>query len=386
MQCVAPESKPATKIDWIVNESLNLTKIVPNNSVGLQMFALTNRRYTKLPMKLNSDHSRGTIMSLKQTTTTEVLKPHSPSQLATPKLTSAENNNPLVSMASPADQRNALALDVFESEYELSETDRSTGSGPSQPGDTLATAFRAVPQMGSVAAVPTITLSSHALDQLLETSVSTLNFTIDSELMQLLAATDRSRASGANSIQSISYVDSNRNEKLDLHTYPFKSAQVSGQQQLGQKPRKPPSKAHTKRQSRGSSDEFAAPTKLPDRFANLSKTATPSKRKTAFVRGETGSGSATKFGAPSKTIIQIKCVARILNLNMFDEIRLIVRSHRNTTYHKQDNANQINPLSKELFAEADKNCASCFSLSSRRAVLVIALVIMQRIIHKLLSI
>lgn len=373
LQCVAPETKPATQIDWIVNDSLNLSKVMPNNSLGLELFELINNRYTKLPLKLNSKQFSSSLLSRPQALTNQSL---------ILDLTSNGNENPLDLQAlvtiDASNHKDVSESNVY-ADFEIFELKSSTGSGPS---DDTRTAFKAVPKASSM---PTITLSSQSLDQLLETSVSTLNFTISSELIQLLATTNRSKVSA---MQSISYVDSNPSEQVSSQRFSVKSQRLSGStQQLERSSRKLSAAANSKLRSQGNDSNEIASTasmssKSSDRVANVSKTANPSKRKTAFVRGETGSGSSNKFGSGGKNVIQIKCVARILNLNMFDEIRLIVQTDRiPSSHHRQDK-----PSSKSLLSETDKNSANCFSLRVYNNILVIGLVLMQRIIHHILEI
>lgn len=57
LKCVAPETKPATQIDWLINETLNLSATAPISSHGSPLFSVSYHRFTRLPLhRLSAKH------------------------------------------------------------------------------------------------------------------------------------------------------------------------------------------------------------------------------------------------------------------------------------------------------------------------------------------
>lgn len=212
----------------------------------------------------------------------------------------------------------------FYGDFEIFDQNPLGATRGSSRGQSSVTSIKAVPRMRSATmpsqlgnvVLPTITLSSRILDQLLEQSTSTLNFTIDSELIQLLFATDRDKVSQV-SAQPITYVDTNLREGpywRKPHT------QVSPEQLT--------SNGRDKRQSLEHSVSTDASLQSTTKSHKATIVGRYRRRSgSGYIRGDPGSGLAKYGGSANRSVIHIKCVARVLNLNMFDEVRMALKSH-----------------------------------------------------------
>lgn len=205
LHCSLRNSKPSVNLDWVLNESLNLTSSRPLHVSGRPLFDVSHKRLVRLPVVVATSTA-------------------SPVGTGQSQLTGGAKQVPVY-------------LD-----YELDTSkERQTIA---RPRGTFG---------------PPVNLSQAAVDQLLETSTSKLSFTVDTNLLQFLLS-----GGGIWSQQQP----------------PAKQSSTSGTS----------GGVRWRKGSRsGSSQQLAA------------------------------SGSATP---PTRIVLKIKCVARVLHLNLFDEVKL----------------------------------------------------------------
>lgn len=226
-RCSSRESKPATKLDWIINDTLNLSSFMPLNSNGLPIFEVTHKRFVRLPVQSGTPPLA--INHYHPSPSQQQTKSHSRSLF-------------LDSKVPPSSSSTTFGF------YELDAT--SSHSSLVLPGDSSASA---------------ISLVGSSLDQILETSSSTLNFSVDANLIQLLT--------------------NNFGSAGDVSLQPHPTPATSLRKRIGQ--------------ARGNGG----------------------------VKWRKRSGAASLINGTSPTIttklsLRIKCVARVLHLSMSDEITI----------------------------------------------------------------
>lgn len=103
------------------------------------------------------------------------------------------------------------------------------------------------------------------------------------------------------------------------------------------------------------------------------------------MKGDTVSGLAKYGASANKAVIHIKCVARVLNLNMFDELRLAVRlksTSRQDRLIKNTSGRPLTASSRKPQLDNGKNRASRLNLNMFRSVWFVTFIGMQ-LIHLL---
>lgn len=156
LTCTTFESKPAASIDWIINGTLNLTSARPLSGQQRPLFYVETSRTVKLPMTANAT---GQYKAFGQA---------------------------------------SLGHSVNAQTFKYGNTSTSTIDPPFIPGVS-----------------PPINLA-HALDQLLESTTSQLNFTVDSEFFEALSRYTNSKQKSPPTGQTNSLTTSDKPELSTL--------------------------------------------------------------------------------------------------------------------------------------------------------------------------
>jgi hypothetical protein len=233
-RCLSRESKPNTQLDWIINEKLNLTATPsPVGPNGLPLFRVTNHRFIRLPRSVNSR------------------------KRSDPEADHKSNQNSLtkavIQFHSKQPQPPQTINEVI---YELADA-----NSQQQAGQRLSESAQ---------------LGLETLDQFLESSVTLLNFTVDTNLAQYLQAAYGSRETST----------------LRSHQR-WTFAQ------------------------RNTANDSTAP-------ANRSPAGTNFRTKKVNADQRRSNSNGQPDGEVAKLPLDIRCSARVLHLTMSDEIRLKV--------------------------------------------------------------
>lgn len=319
LRCSTSESKPAAALDWIINDSLNLS--APIESQLQQLFTIKNQRFVRIPSVNRSGSSN--YQAIGRTS------------------------------AKTVPRQTVVSYDTYELH------------------GANATLFNPVNEREATL----VNLASSSLDQLLETSISRLNFTVDVDLLQ-----------------SLSY--SNRHSYEEGSTYRARNGQ-SNRKSLSLK-RVPITGGLLVLPNSTSSDKMI-PNQLSTNAISRSKRSKPTAGSPSMSLSNSLSSfspqalvDTTKFRSSGNSFItgarrpnqegvslmndsnvkqvqlKIKCVARLLQITMSHQTKIQLVSR--TKDSERDSSSLVNALRRQH--TGDKNSAATFRPSNYRATFI----------------
>ena len=315
LRCLSHDSKPAAQLDWILNDRINLTEISTLSNVLALASSASNS-------PTNETKSRRFPAFLVQGNRHVRLAPHSlqlpPSQ---DQLAAVQTLLPITAnnSAKAASARSALGpqrpsrISNGESYFIGQPSGLAQTSGGSQPP--------------SRSHQQPIKLTSKSLDQLAEFSTSTLSLNVTLDLLRLLQ---------------------------DLNH--FNSIRIND----GQKSRSAPISPQNNHQEH----KFEMITYEPLGLSNNNNRSVGFRQRNSSFRPNR-SKVAKRYGSAAGTnvqvifVLRIRCVARVLHLNMLDEVKLKLVNRTGAEHHQRieephEQKQTMEPSANSAFAQHGK--------------------------------
>lgn len=308
LKCSTSESKPAATLDWIINDFLNLS--APIESQLKRLFTINSRRFVRIPS--GNENSSNNYQANGGRTSSKAL------------------------------QRQQIV--PFET-YELAGDNATLASSPVNKRE------------------PTlVNLPGNTLDQLLEMTVSRLNFTVDANLFQLLSYIGRLSSREGSTYQA--EIGQNNRKSSTLERAPISESllvllnSTSSDRMI---PNKLATNAIRNKRSRKpvseipsiylfNSDISSSQKTVP---VNISKTRLPnSSFITTFKRPPNQMGVTTTNDIQAKQVqLKIRCVARLSQLTMSHQTKIYIVNK--TKESEEEDLTLINALRRQR--TSDKN-------------------------------
>lgn len=293
--CSAPDSKPATSLDWIINDSLNLSAASPAMSTteGIErwpLLELDNRRLIRLSSPINgSIGEKG---------------PQVVHQLA-------GKQQPLNQITYELILNNTRAI-LYQDQQRNKQ--------------------RLVPMANNHTAQQSIAMAESVLDQLLELSISRLNFTIDTNLLQRLdltasklrQKTDRK----ANSMLRLREIKTRLNPSHETTT------DIIGEERFISVGATVSSATNTTgllAQMRTNLTGLSGLNRtLIKRFADKYPPNPNPTNRAGWIRSQPTSSKLGSIVMNDKLLLKIECVSRFLHWNLSDTVKILINTRKKT--------------------------------------------------------
>lgn len=316
LKCSTAESKPAASLDWIINDSLNLSSpTIQHNQQLEQLFQIKNQKLVRISQHFFNG--------------------------ATPNA----NFNRQATGRSPLEVSSRHQMASSTATYELI-GDNATFIGPHNQSLTGPTVLN---------------LASSTLNQLLEMSTSRLNFTLDANLLQLLLSLD-----GGSTYQAKTRQANRKNSPLSRESTidnQFVSLNPANLKQMT----KTRSEDAIRRGTRSnlpisSTSIFDLKPDLPPLLQAIEGPQSPARAPGGpFISGKKKQKLRHNDNNAKPVLLKISCVARLLQLTMSHHIKMTIS---NKTKDSEEDSTIMNALMQKTSDKNSGKLQQLFSSSS----------------------